>query len=77
MARLSRSQPEPGLEQHIVPVESVAAAMQEEKGTLPFSQPAHLNDTVLNAQLHASQPSTRTSSQVCSAKRALNLIIFF
>ncbi|XP_023727283.1 uncharacterized protein LOC111875342 [Cryptotermes secundus] len=60
VARLSRSQPEPRLEQHIVPV---AAAMQEERGTSPFSQPAHLNDVVLNSQLHATQPSTRTSSQ--------------
>ncbi|PNF38896.1 hypothetical protein B7P43_G08227 [Cryptotermes secundus] len=66
VARLSRSQPEPGLEQHILPVESVAAATQEERGTLPFSQPAHLNDMVLNSQLHATQPSTRTSSQVSS-----------
>ncbi|XP_023702412.1 uncharacterized protein LOC111861794 [Cryptotermes secundus] len=64
VARLSRSQPEPGLEQHILPVESVAAATQEERGTLPFSQPAHLNDMVLNSQLHATQPSTRTSSQL-------------
>ncbi|PNF39076.1 hypothetical protein B7P43_G04356, partial [Cryptotermes secundus] len=63
VARLSRSQPEPRLEQHSVSVESVAAAMQEEKGTLPFSQPAHLNDTVLNSQLHAAQPYTRASSQ--------------
>ncbi|PNF27059.1 hypothetical protein B7P43_G10407 [Cryptotermes secundus] len=63
VARLSRSQPEPRLEQHSVPVESVAAAMQKEKGTLSFSQPAHLDDMVLNSQLHATQPSTQTSSQ--------------
>ncbi|PNF15018.1 hypothetical protein B7P43_G17314 [Cryptotermes secundus] len=49
VARLSRSQPELRLEQPCVPVESVAAAMQEEEGTLSFSQPAHLNDMVLNS----------------------------
>ncbi|PNF20179.1 hypothetical protein B7P43_G17215 [Cryptotermes secundus] len=64
VARLSRSQPEPRLEQPCVPVESVAAAMQEEEGTLSFSQPAHLNDMVLNSQLHATQPCTQTSSQL-------------
>ncbi|XP_023721209.1 serine/threonine-protein kinase grp-like [Cryptotermes secundus] len=37
--------------------------MQEEEGTLSFSQPAHLDDMVLNSQLHAAQPCTRTSSQ--------------
>lgn len=64
MARLCRSQPEPRLEQPSVPVASVAAAMLEEKVSFSFSQPAYLDDMLLNSQLHATQPSTQPSSQV-------------
>jgi len=64
MVRLCRSQPEPRLEQPSVPVASVAAAMLEEKVSFSFSQPAYLDDMLLNSQLHATQPSTQPSSQV-------------
>jgi serine/threonine-protein kinase Chk1 len=76
MARLCRSQPEPRLEQPSVPVESVAAAMLEENVPFSFSQPAHLDDMLLNSQLHATQPSTQTSSQVVLS-RILNVINYF
>ncbi|GFG38350.1 hypothetical protein Cfor_05695 [Coptotermes formosanus] len=64
VARLCRSQPEPRLEQPNEPVASVAAAMLEEKVSFSFSQPAYLDDMLLNSQLHATQPSTQPSSQV-------------
>lgn len=64
MARLCRSQPEPRLEQPSVAVASVAAAMLEEKVSFSFSQPAYLDDMLLNSQLHATQPSTQPSNQV-------------
>jgi hypothetical protein len=64
LARLCKSQPEPRLEQPTVPVSSVAAAMQKEKASFSFSQPAYLDDMLLNSQLHATQPSTQSSNQV-------------
>jgi hypothetical protein len=70
--RLCRSQPEPRLEQPTVPVASVAAAMLEEKVS-SFSQPAYLDDMLLNSQLHATQPSTQPSSQVILC-RMLNIM---
>jgi hypothetical protein len=38
--------------------------MLEEKVSFSFSQPAYLDDMLLNSQLHATQPSTQPSSQV-------------
>jgi hypothetical protein len=73
MARLCRSQPEPRLEQPSVPVASIAAAMLEEKVSFSFSQPAYLDDMLLNSQLHPTQPSTQSSSQVVLS-RMMNIM---
>jgi hypothetical protein len=61
------------LEQPTIAVASVAAAMLEEKVSFSFSQPAYLDDMLLNSQLQATQPSTQTSSQVV-VSRMLNVI---
>lgn len=77
MARLCRSQPEPRLEQPSVPVASAAAAMLEEKVSFSFSQPAYLDDMLLNSQLHATQPSTQPSSQNTFQKLVRRMTRFF
>lgn len=77
MARPCRSQPEPRLEQPSVPVERVVAAMMEERASFSFSQPAYLDDMLLNSQLHATQPSTQTSSQNTFQKLVRRMTRFF
>ncbi|XP_069695563.1 serine/threonine-protein kinase grp isoform X2 [Periplaneta americana] len=77
LARLCRSQPEPRLEQPAVSAANAAAEMLEEKGSFSFSQPAYLDDMLLNSQLHATQPSTQPSSQNTFQKLVRRMTRFF